>query len=155
DQQGHGDDDAHDRLKPRRAQDAAMLDDIAGQQDGSTQEERGVDTQLQPFLDETEVGDVPLAGGYANPGRAEPGQDVAGGDARPNGKHRRPGEPVAPDGKGTEDLAVMDPGRGAIDRRTPRFVREQAGDLGIGEGLDEAHQDGERPDDVGGRADGG
>ena len=155
DQQRHGDHHADHRLEPGGAQDAAMLDGEAEQQQDHAQEEGGIDPQRQPLVDEAEIGDGPLPGQDRGIGGEESRQHIARGDAGADGEHRRPGEPVAPDRERPEDLAVVDPGRGAVDGCTPGFVGEHAGDLGIGEGLGEAHEDGKRPDDIGRRADGG
>ena len=132
-----------------------MLHGEGQQQQGSTQEEGRIDAQRQPGVDEVEIGDGDDPGVDRRICGKETDQDVAGGNAGADGKHRRPGKPIAPHRKRPEDLAVAHPGRGTIDGRAPGFVREHARDLGIGERLDEAHDDGQGPDDVGGRADGG
>ena len=156
DQQRHGDHHADHRLEPGGAQDAAMLDgEAVSSSKAAPRKKVELIRSVSPWLMKPRSAMVHLPGLDRRVGGKEARQDIAGGDAGADGEHRRPGEPIAPDRERPEDLAVVDPGRRAVDRRAPGFVREHAGDLGIGEGLDEAHEDGERPDDIGRRADGG
>ncbi len=47
---------------------------------------------------------------------------------------------------GRDELGIAHPGGGAINRGTAGLVGEEAGNFGIGEGLDEAHHHGDGPD---------
>ena len=76
-------------------------------------------------------------------------EDVGRGDGAAERQHRRPGQPVAPHRERRDELRIAQPGRRAIDRRTARLGRKQAGDLGIGEGLDQPENDRAGPDDEG------
>ena len=74
---------------------------------------------------------------------------IARGDGAAERQHGRPGEPVAPYRQRRDELRIAQPGSGAIDRRAARLIAEHAGDLGIGEGLHEAHDHGDDPDQEG------
>ena len=78
--------------------------------------------------------------------RRERVEDVGGSDGAAERQHGRPGKPVAPHRQRRDQLRVAHPGGRAIDRRAARFVRKEAGDLGVGEGLNEAHDHGDDPD---------
>ena len=84
--------------------------------------------------------------------RRERVEDVGRRDRAAERQHRRPGEPVAPHRQRRDEFRIAQPGGGAIDRGAARFVREQAGDLGVGEGLHETHDHGRGPDQEGERA---
>ena len=125
-----------------------------GDQDRADEEGR-VEPELETFLQEAEIEQLDLPRPDRRVGREQGVEDVARGDAAADGEHRRPGEPVAPHRERRDELGIAHPGRRAIDRGAARFVREQAGDLGIGEGLDEAEQHRQRPHQDRGRADRG
>ncbi len=72
-------------------------------------------------------------------------QDVSRRDGAAEREHGRPGEPVAPDREGRNQLGIAHPGRRAIDGGAAGLVGEEAGDFRIGEGLDEAHHHGDEP----------
>ena len=76
-------------------------------------------------------------------------QDVACGNHAAQAQHRAPGEPVAPDRQRPDQLGIAQPGRSPVDRRPPGLVLEHAGKFGIGEGLQEAHDHRDDPDDKG------
>ena len=111
--------------------------------------------QGQAVLEEAQVGERDAPGQDRRVGGEERGEDVAGGDAAADGQHRRPGDPVAPDRERRDDPSVADPGGGAVDRGPAGLARKQAGDLGIGVGLDVAHQHRDDPDHPGRVADRG
>ena len=69
--------------------------------------------------------------------------------AQPKRQHRRPGEPVAPDRQGRDQLGIAQPGRRAIDRGAARLVAEHPRHFGIGEALQEAHDHRDHPDQEG------
>ena len=145
--------DRQDGLDARRAQDAAMLDREHHQHDDGADDERGIDAQRQPFLEEAEVDERDLPGVDVGIRRIEDRQQIAGAEAGADRQHRRPGQPVAPQRQRRHELAVADPRRRAVHGRAARLARMQAGDLGIDEGLYESEQDGDRPHQPGRRAD--
>ena len=66
-------------------------------------------------------------------------EDVARRDGAAQRQDRAPGEPVAPHGKRRDELRIAQPGRCSVYGSAARLVGEHAGDFGIGEGLQEAH----------------
>ena len=109
---------------------------------------------FRPSFMKPRSSELDLPGADRGIGREKRIQDVAGGDAAADGEHRRPGEPIAPDRKRRDELGVAHPGGRAIDRCAARLVGKETGDLGIGEGLDKAEDDRQRPYQDRGRADG-
>ena len=81
--------------------------------------------------------------------RRQRAQYVGRGDRAAERQHRRPGEPVAPHRQRRDELGIAQPCRRAIDRGAARLRREQAGDLGVGEGLDQAEDHRGDPDGEG------
>ena len=154
DERNHGR-DAEDLGGVGRAQDAAVLDGLDGDQDDRAEHEHGVDPQAQARLDGVEIQQRELPGVDDGIGREQAIQNIAGRQPRADRLHRRPGKPVAPDRDRRDQLAVADPGDGPVDRGAAGFVGKQSRDLGVGEGLDEAHHDGGDPDDPGHIADDG
>src|SRR5713226_1099778 len=73
-------------------------------------------------------------------------QYVGRSNAAAERKYGRPGEPIAPDREGGDDLAVSYPGGRAVYRCASGLVGEQPGNFGIGERLDEPHRYRQRPD---------
>ena len=133
-------------LRAGRARRALML-----QQEGHEQEPGGddrdrIDPQRQPGFDgaQIEQREVPRIDRRIR--REQAGQDVTGGQPRAQRQDRRPGEPIAPDGHGRDELAIFDPGRRAIHRGAAGLVGIQAGDFGIDEALQEADQHRDDPD---------
>src|SRR5665811_1520733 len=129
-----------------------MLNAERDQHQNRADEEGGVQAKAQALLEEGEIDELDLPGSDRGLGREQSRENVAGGDATTDGKDRRPGEPVAPHRMRRDELGVTHPSRGTVDRGAARLVREQARDLGIGEGLDEAEEDRERPNQDGRRA---
>ena len=138
----------------RRAQDAAMLDREGHEHRDGADHEGRVDAQRETLLERAEIEQRDLPG--VDRGlwiREQQGQDVAGGETRADREHRRPREPVAPHRHGCEELAVGHPGDGPVHGRAARLAREQARDLRVGEGLQEAEADRHGPHDPGWLAD--
>ncbi len=78
--------------------------------------------------------------------REEGIEDIARGDHAAEREHRRPGEPVAPDGKRRDEFRIAQPCGRSIDRGAAGLVGEHPGDFRIGEGLQEAHDHRNDPD---------
>ena len=72
-------------------------------------------------------------------------QDISCGYGTAEGENRAPREPVAPNRERRDELHIADPGGGAVDRCATGFIREKTGDFGVGERLDEAHENGQCP----------
>ena len=115
-----------------------------GDQDGADEEGR-VPPELQILLEEAEIEQLDLPGADGGIRREQRIQDVTRGDAAADCEHRRPGQPVAPHRERGDELGVTHPCGRAVDRGPAGFVGEQPRDLGIGEGLDEAEQNRQRP----------
>ena len=133
-----------------------MLDGEDGQHDRRTQQEGGVDaerrarSEMKPRSSRVHCHDVmaepeskKIESRYPAP---RPGADR---------QHRGPGEPVRPERQRRQDAAVADPGRGAMNGGAPALRGVQACDLCVGEGLSKSEQHRDRPDNPGGRPDGG
>jgi hypothetical protein len=131
-------------LNPGSAQDAVMLRGKHNEQQRRSNEERAVDPQRQPVLQEAEIDECHAPGEDRGVRWQERRQDVAGSNAGTDGQHRRPGEPVGPDRQRRHELAddaVAQPSGGAVVRGASRLLVEDAGDFSVGERLDEAHAD--------------
>ena len=81
--------------------------------------------------------------------RRQRAEDIGRSDRAAERQHRRPGEPVAPHRQRCDELGITQPGGSAIDRGAARLRRKQAGNLGIGEGLDQAEDHRGYPDGEG------
>jgi hypothetical protein len=139
--------DGEDHLELRGLQNAAVLNGERRKQNDGADEEGRVDAQRQAAREPAEIEQGDLPGVDGGRGREQHVQHVACAHAGADGQHRRPCEPVAPDRERCEQLAVADPGDGAVDGGATRLVRKEPRDFCIREGLDEAESDREHPDD--------
>ena len=138
--------DSQDGLYACGAQDAIVLDVPHREDDEGADDEHRVDAQRETILEEVQIdqGDLPRVDGGVR--RIEDRQKIAGSKPRTDGQHRRPRQPVAPQGDGRRDLAVADPGGGSVYGRAAGLLGVESCDLGIRERIDETDQDGHRPD---------
>ena len=137
-----------------RAQYAAVLDELDRKHEHGAEYESRIYSQRQPGLQHAEVKQRQLPRIDDRVRCKQAVENVAGGESGTNRLDGRPCKPVTPYRYRRDDLAVSNPGDGAIHRGAARFIGEQAGDLGIGERLDEAERDRSHPNDPGDLSDG-
>ena len=123
-----------------------MLNGEGDQDQDRADEEGRVEPKPEAFLHEAEVEELDLPGADRGFGWEERIQDIARGDTAADGKHRRPGEPIAPHRERRDEFRVAHPGGCAIDRCSARLVGKETGNLRVGKGLEKAEDDGQGPD---------